>query len=228
MKVHNIPLESFSTHGRVKVSMDNNALSMTATAAVNTNFIHTPTPIKSYIRLPGKFKAPFRIDMTVKIDSPAFYLIVGKGHIGFGTGMDNRRITDILGGKTKPNTHGFDNRVPIGEYVGISVTYGSKALWIAINNEVRCLSKKDPYIKALRNNEVPEEFADGFGVALACDKRTRLTLQSFALTEFQGDEPDLPKEPVNNSLPPIFIDTKRKGTLEENALAGSRLNCGTK
>ncbi|MCL2577274.1 MAG: hypothetical protein FWE27_04405 [Defluviitaleaceae bacterium] len=215
MKIHNIPLESFSAHGRIKVSIDIIELLMTATATVNSNFMYTSTPIKSYIGLSEKYKLPFSIDMTVKIDSPSFYLIIGKGHIGFGTGMDNRRITDILGENIKPNTHEFDNRVPVNEYVRISVMYGSKAMWVRINDEIRCFSKKDPYIKAMKNNAIPEEFLDGFGIALACDKRTQLTLKSFTVTEFQDDEPDLPQDPININVPPVFIDTKRKGTLEE-------------
>lgn len=217
MKTNNIPLCSFLPHGKVEIIADKRKLCMTVTATVNTGFTYSSTPIKSYIYLPDKYKLPFQINMTVKIDSPSFYLIIGKGHVGFATGMDNRRVTSILGDNIKPNTHDFDNHIPIGEYFDISVTYDNRAMWVMIDNEIRCFSKKDPYIKALKNDAIPDEFNDGFNLALACDKRTRLTLESFAVTEFEDDEPALPAEPVYINSLPVFVDIKRKdeATLEE-------------
>jgi hypothetical protein len=204
---HKVPLESFSTHGQVGSKMENDDLKITTYTAINTRFQLNDAPIKSYIFLPDKYKLPFKIDMTVKIDSPAFYLIIGKGHVGFGTGiMDNRRITDIFGEDYKPNSHAFNNDIPINEYVDISVTYGKKAMWVLIDNKLRCFSKKDKYIKA---KEVPEEFNDGFGIGIACDKRTVLTLKSFMVTVYENEEPV------------ALADTIETMTINPNCLTGS-------
>lgn len=208
-------IESFIPYGGVSVNIDNGELHMITNTAVKTVFAYSDTPIKSYIYLLNKFKLPFRIDMTVKIDSPALYLLIGKGHIGFATGIDNRKITDILGGDFKPNTHLFENDIRMNQYAAISVTYGMKSMWVCIDNELSCISRDDPYIKALKKNEMPGEFNDGFSLALACDKRTQMVLKSFTVTEFEDDKIFEPKE-INKINPhPPCLSLSEKPTLEE-------------
>jgi hypothetical protein len=215
MKEHNILLESFLPHGNVSVNIDAGELSMTTNTAIRTEFVYDDTPIKSYIYLTDKYKLPFRVDMTLKIDSPAFYLIVGKGHIGFATGMDNRKVTDILGGDFKPNIHSFNNDLLMNDYTDISVTYGTKAMWIIYDNELRCISRKDPYIKALKNGTVPSEYEDGFNLALACDKRTQMSLKSFTVTEYEDGETTEPEGPIGKIPNPPCLSVSEKPTLEE-------------
>ena len=194
MTTHNITPEDFTPHGKVTLNADGGELQMTTNTALYTHFHNNDSPISAYACLPGKYKLPFRIDMTVKIDAPALYLITGKGHVEFATGNAHRGITDILGGDFKPNTHEFDNNLQLGEYVDISVTYGCAAVCVTVNGECRCLSKKDPYIKALKAGELPEEFKDGFAIALACEKRTEMTVKKLSVTEF-GGELDIPSQP---------------------------------
>jgi len=215
MITHNIPIESFIPQGKVSLSIENSELSMTTNIALNTGFIYNDTPIKSYINLPVKYNLPFKIDMSVKIDSPALYLLVGKGHVGFATGMDNRKVTDILGGDFKPNTHHFDNDLPVNEFVDISVTYDKKAMWICIDNELRCITQKDPYIKALKKGAIPEEFGDGFNIALACDKRTKVVLKLFTVTEYEDGEIALPDKIITKTPHPIHLSVSTKPTLDE-------------
>lgn len=215
MITHHIPLESLLPHGKVSIDINRGELCMTANAAINTEFVYSDTPIKSFAALPGKFKLPFRIDMTIKIDSPALYLIIGKGHISFNKGMDNRSVTDILGNDYKPNSHEYNYFIPIGEYVDISVTYGYKAMWIIINNECRCISKKDPYIKALKMNSIPEEWSGGFNIGIAGDKRTQLTLKSIDITEYENEEPIAPGGTITIKPPEAGLTTSEKSTVEE-------------
>lgn len=194
MIIHSIPLTSFLIRGPLDVNIADNELRMETKVAINTLFSKTETPIKTYLYLPDRYKLPFTIDMTVKIDSPALYLLIGKGHVGFATGiLDNRRITDVLGNDYKPNSHMFDNDIPIGEYVDLSITYGKTAMWVSINGALRCFSKKDPYIKAIKGNAWPEAFKDGLNVALAADKRTQVTLKSFTVTVYD-EEPATPAQ----------------------------------
>jgi len=215
MVTHNVPPETFRPHGKVSLNVENGVLHMTTNTALRTQFVHSDTPIQSYVYLPNKYKLPFKIDMTVKIDSPAFYLLIGKGHVGFATGMDNRKVTDILGGDFKPNTHSFDNDLPLNQFVDITVTYDTKAMWICIDNELRCISRKDPYIKAAKKGDIPEEFAAGFDFALACDKRTQMEVQSFTVTEYATGEIIEPQEGITKIPHPPCLSSAEKPTIGE-------------
>lgn len=211
MITHKIPLESFLMHGRVSCNISGNELCMTTNTTLNTLFSRTDTPIKSYIYLPDKYKLPFRIDMTVKIDSPAMYLIIGNGHLGIGTGgMDNRSITSIVGDEFKPRKHRADNNIPMGEFVHISAIYGRKAMQLIVNGESRYYSKKDLYIKSPL---LDTKFQDGFEFKLACDKRTSLTLSAFAITEYEDSEPEFIPESTYE-LPPPCLSVTEKPTIE--------------
>ena len=183
MTIYNISLESFVPHGKISVSAKNGELHMTGGSDRG-----------AYVGIPNKFKLPFRIDMTVKIDAPALILQIGKGYINLNTGgMDNRRMMSIIGGETKPNIHKFDNRVPLNDYFDVSVIYGRKAMQLIINGEERYLNKKDVYMKSDLENT---EFNDGFGFQIACRKRAEVIIKSLKVTEYI-DEPDfevLPKK----------------------------------
>jgi hypothetical protein len=187
MITHNISMDSLTPHGKVALNVNNDELFMETNTALYTHFHNNDTPINSYACVPNKYKLPFRIDMTVKIDSPALYLLVGRGHVEFATGSSHRGITDILGDDFKPNKYVFDNNIPLDEYVDISVIYGSKAMCVDVNNKCRCLSANLPYIKA--------QVSDEFNIAIACDKRTQLTLKKFVVTEYENEEPDVSSEP---------------------------------
>lgn len=215
MVTHNIPFESLIPHGKVSISIDGEELIMTTNSAFKNWFTNDETPINIYLSLPDKYRLPFRIDMTLKIDSPAFYLLIGKGHVGFATGMDNRRVTDILGGISKPNTHFFDNNLIMDQYADISVTYGMKAMWVYVNNELRCISRNNPYIKAFKKGILPEEFKNGFNISLSCDKRTKMTLKSLTIVELKNEEISEPAEKVNINPLPVCLSVSEKPTLEE-------------
>ena len=216
---HNIPPESFVPHGNISMNVVDGALHMSTETALNTNYHRDDSPIKHYAFIDKKFKLPFHIDMTVKIDSPALYLIIGKGHIGFATEFDNRPITDIIGitgpkSENKPGSQNyFNNEIPLNEFVDISITYGSKSLWVTVNGEIQCFSDKEQYIKALKKNVIPAEHDDGFGFAIACDKRTNLTLESLMITEFDIDEPFAPVDYFKRALD-VFPNLRAKSSIE--------------
>ena len=196
MKTHNLTFDSFTPHGKVTLNVTDGELHMETNTALYTHFHNNDTPIKAYACVPGEYKLPFRIDMTVKIDSPALYLLVGKGHVEFATGSSHRGITDILGNDFKPNKYAFDNDIPLNEYVDISVIYGSKAMCVIVDDECRCLSAKLSYIKA--------EVSDRFSIAIASDKRTQLTVKKFDIIEYENEEPDMPTEtPVLSEKPTV-------------------------
>lgn len=200
-KTHSIALDSCIPRGKASVVMENGALHMTSGSDRG-----------DYVEVPGKFKLPFRVDMTAKMDSPALTLRIGEGYINLNTGgMDNRRMMSIIGGETKPNLHKFDHRVPLDEYFELSVIYGKKAMQLIINGEERYFSKKDIYMKSPLTDI---EFPDGFGLGLACYKRTEVTIKSLMVTEY-SDEPEFAALPKKEFIYAPTLTKTENPTLED-------------
>lgn len=86
-------------------------------------------------------------------------------------------------------------------------------MWITVNGALCGFSDREPYIKALKKNTMPEAFDDGFGFAIACDKRTHLSLKSLAITEFGDNEPTPPFGPFKRELD-VFPNLRMKSTLD--------------
>ena len=186
MKIHNIALDSSIPHGKIWVGVNNSNLHM---IGANNK--------EAYIEFPGRYKLPFRIDMTAKMDSPALIVRIGNGYININTrGMDNRRLASIIGGETKPGTHKFDNRVPLNEYFNVSVIYGRKAMQLIINGEERYFNTKDAYMKL---KTIDTDFPDGFGLKLACHERTEIFVKSLTVTEYDK-EPEFAKLPTAENI----------------------------
>lgn len=191
MIINKIPLESFIPQEKVSIKIINNEL-----------LISPKTQKDSQTYLPNKYKLPFRIDMTVKIDAPqinlaAFSWIVGKGYITFASNHKPR--VDIITGENKPSAFIFENHIPINEYTDISVIYGKKAMQVIINNKICHFADDVPYLKLLNNNSLPDEFADGLSFAIVCDKRAKLTIKSMTVTEYEEDEPEISAD-INKDL----------------------------
>ena len=201
MKTHNIALESFIPHGKILANVNNGELQITG---INN--------YGAYIGFPDKFKLPFRIDMTAKMDSPAFIMRIGDGYIKFNTGgMDNRRMVSIIGGETKPGIHKFDNRVPLGEYFDISLIYGRKAMQLIINGEERYFNTKDIYMKS---KTIDTDFADGFSLKLACHQRTEIFVKSLTVMEYDS-EPEFAELPKPDYIYAPSLTRTDKPTLDD-------------
>ena len=96
MIIHNIDLNIFQKHGIIETAYSMEGLKISTPVTVNTHFDRFTEPIAQYISFPEKYKIPLKIDLTVQIDSPAFYVLLGKGHVSFNScWSDNRRISDI-------------------------------------------------------------------------------------------------------------------------------------
>jgi hypothetical protein len=152
--------------------------------------------INSYIYLPERYKLPLRIDMTAKIDAPGLYVLLGNGHINFGTlWSDNRRIDDIVSPTRKPVF--FHNHMNMNEFTSISLLYDLNEMQIMINDEERYYSKKERYMKSQAFNDMNSE---GFELKIASDKMTTLIIKSLSITEYDdtcgiirpGEEPPAP------------------------------------
>lgn len=119
---HNIDLAHFLPKGQVACEYRDNMLYMTTNRAIPTQrFDAEHLSINSYIYLPEKYKFPLRIDITAKIDAPGLYLLLGKGHVNFGTlWSDNRRIDDIVSPARK--TMYYHNHMTMNEFTLILET----------------------------------------------------------------------------------------------------------
>lgn len=178
---HNIELASFIPKGQVECEYKDDMLYLTTNRSIPTQrFDAEHLSINSYIYLPQKYKLPLRIDMTVSIDAPGLYLLLGKGHINFGTlWSDNRRMDDIVAPTRK--TMNYHNRVEMNEFTQISVIYDLKEMQIRINGEERYYSKNERYMKSAAFSEMNME---GFELKIACDKLANTCLKSISIMEY--------------------------------------------
>ncbi|MCL2420510.1 MAG: hypothetical protein FWD03_01515 [Defluviitaleaceae bacterium] len=202
MKRYNILLESLLPKNKMKIKFENDELHVPAEEANLGKSRH-------HVLVPGKFKLPFRIDMTVKLKfirtnqiASQLRLYIGKGNVYFNGGHTS--ATDILT-DTKSSVFGdnklasavYYNDIPSKEYVDISVIFGSNMMWAAVDGTYCYASDKLGYIELLRGNAMPEAFQDGMDMAICGGTDTKLTIKSFAVTEYENDEPEIPEAFLN-------------------------------
>ena len=188
-KESNIDLTTLIAHGKVETKFTGETVSVWTTNSITSvafNMIGD-TYKRHSIRLPDKYHIPFRLDMTIMVDFPALILLVGDGHIAFAT-PDNHKIEDIAKptGKSNQDNCLFDNKLPFGEFVDISVIWNFNEMQIFIGGKERFYSCKLPYMKVGNLNELNLE---GFGIGLTVSKRSTLIIKSITVTEFDDKVP---------------------------------------
>ena len=201
-----IDLKSIVSQGDVVKKLTKEDLQFTTTSRLSTRF-NKNMPLESYITTNKLYKLPLQINITLKIDSSGFYLMLGNGHLSFGTPwQDNRRVSDIVEPKYKPKF--FDNYIPINEFVNISVYYGLKEMQIKVNNEVRYYSKKERYMKSKFFNELNLK---GLKLKLTCDKRSTTHIKTLNITELKEDKHI---EQVDNLPPAVTVNQAVKDIIK--------------
>lgn len=185
MREHNIDLTELTPLGKAHAEIAQGLLNVWTTHSVTDYHFNLRGDCnkRHNVPLPGEYCMPFRIDMTVKLDYPAFILFIGGGHITFASpGDDNRRIEDIAKPSGKPNqdNDSYDNRLPLGEFVELSVTYNRNEMQILIGGEERFYSRKMPYMKQKKNY---------YPISIVVTKLSTLTIKSITVTELDGDMP---------------------------------------
>ncbi len=214
MKKYNVNLADFTSRGQVECELRNNILFITNKRSIPTQrFDAEHLSINSYTGLPGKYKLPMQIDITAKIDAPGMYILIGNGHVNFGTlWSDNRRIDDISAPNRK--TKCFHNSIPMKEFVELSLIFDIKEMQILINGEERYYSQKERYMKAPVFKEMNR---DGFEIKITCDKLVNLCIDSVYITEYDNacgivhSEMELPAAVIKN----IAIAAGEKPTFEK-------------
>ena len=164
--------------------IDGGVLKITAGRAIHDTIYNVRRDrIYNFMRVPGRFRLPFKIDLFAKIDSPQIILLIGSGHLSIASPwMENRRIEDIADPAGKPRL--YDNRMPLNEFAEISVIYNLRSMQVFINGEERFFSKKERYMKLKNLSEINEK---GFEIGITCTKRAELYISSLAITEYGED-----------------------------------------
>jgi len=202
MKTYDIPLESLKPKNKFKMKLEDGELHVPAEEANLGKGRH-------HVIVPGKYKLPFCIDMKVKLKflrtnqvTSQLRLYIGRGNVYFNGGhTSSTNIFTVskssIFGDNKSASFVSYSGLPSKEYVDISVIFGSKMMWATANDTHCYASDKLDYIEALRNNAIPDEFLDGIAIALSSGTDTKLTMKSLAVTEYEKDEPSIPKELTN-------------------------------
>ena len=184
MKKYNVDLKKVLSHGRIKTDFIGDFLYI-MTQTQNNRFYSHEMPLNSFVQIPQKYRLPLRIDIRAKIDVPSMFLILGKGHVTFGTSfLDNRRIGDIIEPNPKIVT-AFDNNIKIDTFYDFSVIYDLKYMQILINDEEKYYSKSEKYMKSPL---LETQNSEGLELKIAGSKQSNLIIATIAITEFDRDE----------------------------------------
>ncbi len=206
MVKHNIDFCSLIPRGRVKTKLIDDVLKVCSTHSISSiAFNLTGDSYKKHIIcLAKRYHIPFRIDMRVALDFPTLLILIGDGHLTFAS-SDNRKIEDIVKPTGKPNQDNrlYNNKLPLGEFADISITYNFDEMQILIGGEERFYSSKLPYMKAKNLGALN---AEGFEIGMAVSKLSALSIKSITVTEF-GDEAPVVRGAFNEN-PPQSLNTK--------------------
>ena len=197
MKSGNIALETLTPKKPTKVKIENGELHIPAEEAMTGKSRH-------HVIVPGKYKIPFRIDITVKTKflrtnqlASQLTLYIGKGSVYFNGGHTSA-VDVITAGSILPSAVCY-NDMQSGEFVDLSVTFGSEMMWASVNNKVCFVAKNPGYVEIIKDNAV----MDGLDITICGGTNTKLTIKSLNIVEYQNDKPDMPKEIMN--LPELSV-----------------------
>jgi len=86
-----INLSGLKPIGKSNIKIIDNVAEAWTTRSISTLGFHLANDEyrRHFIALPGKYRLPLRVDMEIKLDYPAFVLLVGGGHVYFASGHDD-------------------------------------------------------------------------------------------------------------------------------------------
>ena len=161
-------------------------------------------PLSSCIAMPKRFSLPLKICITLYMPQPGLHLLLGEGHISFGTMSDNRSRSDIVEPDDKKSMY-FDNRTDLSKDIEIIVLYGLKFMQIVIDGETRFFSKKEKYMRSKLLADVNKA---GFELRIGTDKFAEVVIKKMTVEEYDV-EPDA--IPINNEIGEARLYFIRKG-----------------
>lgn len=189
MKETKINLNSLENVGSIQTNLLPDGCVLSAFNQ-NVSFHAFDQPINAFVKLPGRYKLPLQIDLTVNVSVPGFYFLLGQGHLSFATRQDNRSIGDILNPDCK-KPRSFYNSVALNRNTHVRIIYGLKFMQIVIDEETRYFSKRESYMRA---HDFSEKNANGFEIMLAPGKLSRILIKEISVIEYPEDPPAIPIE----------------------------------
>jgi len=187
MQTHLIPLESLAVKGKIKTKIENGEFHI---PAEETNLGKN----RHHFTIPGTYKPPFRICVTAKLEFKRTNQIasqltwyIGRGNMYFNGG--HTIGLDIFSGDKIVPDFLLHNYMPSQEFVEISVMFGHEMLWVSVDDKYCYATENAPYMLASLQN--------GLDIAMCGGTDTKLTIRSITITEYDNDEPDIPKELAN-------------------------------
>jgi hypothetical protein len=210
MVLTHIDFSSFQTTSGVIAEKRSNGFFLSATKDVRRGFLPV-RPLTSCITMPKRFSLPMKINMTINMPQPGLHLLLGEGHLSFGTQSDNRSISDIVEPDSKKPKH-FNNRTDLSKDIDITVLYGLKFMQIVIDGETRFFSKKEKYMRS-------KLFADmnkaGFELSIGTDKFAEVIIKKMTIEECVVEPDTILINNENDEIGPHFIRRSVKSGFEE-------------
>ena len=191
---------AFIPHGSVGVEKTPDSLRFTVTSAISEHFHNESAVCRHYLEAENVYRLPLRIDMTVSLDAPSFFVMLGSGRVAFASTWNiNRRIEDIAEPHYKPVF--YADHFPLNTPAYISIIYNLKSMQILINGEQRYYSAKEKYMKSAKFDELNKA---GFPLRLSARKRTEVTIHHFEVTEngtdFEIAKQDAMPKPITSNI----------------------------
>ena len=188
-----IDLSSLTAYGKAHTKLTDDVLNIWAERS-NTSvaFRFNADKIRHHcVSLPNKYRLPLRLDMTIMHNHPPLWLLLGNGYISFGSLRDSHKIEDIAFPSGKPNQdfHAFDNSIPLGEWIDISITFNLDEMQILIGGEERFYSRRLAYMNKRKHAELAAINDDGLSIGFMLSKLSALSVKSIAVTEFEEYAP---------------------------------------
>lgn len=176
MNEHMINLTQLQPHGQTYTEIRDGVLYLSS--AKENPFNVCKGIRKYYVEAPDRYRLPLRIEISVKVDSPALFMMLGGGSVDFG----NRRghIDDICGPHSGKNVF-FNSRIPINEFVDITIIYDLKEMQIIVNGEERYYSSSEKYMRTKAFAAMNKE---GFPLKISCDNRVDVQIRQVCVTEY--------------------------------------------
>jgi len=203
MALTQIDFSTCQTASNVIAEERSDGFHLSATKGVRVHYLPSK-PLSSCITMPKKFRLPLKICMTINMPQPGLHLILGEGHISFGTRSDNRSRSDIVEPDNK-KPMSFDNRTSLHSDTEITVIYGLKFMQVVIDGETRFFSKKEKY---MRSGLFAGMNKAGFELRLGTDKFAEVVIKKMTVEEYDV-EPD--SVPINNEIGEARLFYIRRG-----------------
>ncbi|MDR2571570.1 MAG: hypothetical protein LBD23_14935 [Oscillospiraceae bacterium] len=205
MTVHNIDLSSIKTHGQTLTDVKDGTLLFSSEKENPLNACKDI--LHYYIEAPALYRLPLQVDMTVSIDTPAIYVLLGAGSIAFGNRTG--RIEDICGPHSGKKIN-FHSSIPMNKFVNITIILDLKEMQILVSGEERYYSTSEKYMRAKVFNASNDE---GFSLKIACDNRVNVIVKNITVTEYD-ETVGVVQHTASNDKPFKFYTLTGKPTFE--------------